>query len=532
MKTVALGIYGSTLDAGAAAKRWDRWRPTVSLCRHDDLVIDRLELLHDPAHTKGAELIADDIALVSPETKIVLHPIAQRDPWDFEEVFASLHEFARSYPFDLERERYLVHITTGTHVAQICFFLLTESRHIPASLVQTSPPTKKGELTPGPYRIIDLDLSRYDRLARRFELERAESLSFLKSGISTRNKAFNRLIENLERIALRTQEPILLTGPTGAGKSHLARQIYELKRSRKRITGPFVEINCATLRGDGAMSALFGHVKGAFTGAARDRDGLLRSAHRGILFLDEIGELGLDEQAMLLRAIEEKRFLPVGSDREVESDFELIAGTNRDLLEAVVAGRFREDLHARIRLWWFDLPGLAERREDIEPNLDYQLGRASERLASRITINTEARDRFLRFATSKRATWPGSFRDFNAAILRMATLAPGGRIDLPTVEEEITRLRKTWTATTRAATTEELVTELLGHARANDLDRFDRIQLEDTLQVCRQSTTLSQAGRTLFAISRQHKRSRNDTDRLRKYLARFNLTWDDIHPEE
>src|SRR5205814_2666405 len=108
------------------------------------------------------------------------------------------------------------------------------------------------------------------------------------------------------------------------------------------------------------MSALFGHTKGAFTGALKDRPGLLRTADRGVLFLDEIGEMGADEQAMLLRALEEKRFLPLGSDREVASDFQLIAGTNRDLKEAVAAGRFRDDLLARVDLWTFRLPALKD----------------------------------------------------------------------------------------------------------------------------------------------------------------------------
>lgn len=120
-------------------------------------------------------------------------------------------------------------------------------------------------------------------------------------------------------------------GPTGAGKSFLARRVYEMKKARHQIDGKFIELNCATVRGDTAASTLFGHVKGAFTGAGSGRPGLLKSAHKGLLFLDEIGELGLDEQAMLLNAIEERRFLPMGGDTEVRSDFQLIAGTNRDL---------------------------------------------------------------------------------------------------------------------------------------------------------------------------------------------------------
>ncbi|KTY57154.1 transcriptional regulator, partial [Salmonella enterica subsp. enterica serovar Typhimurium] len=100
-----------------------------------------------------------------------------------------------------------------------------------------------------------------------FAQEREETLNFLKSGIATRNPCFNRMIEQIERVAIRSRSPILLNGPTGAGKSFLARRIYELKLARHQFSGPFVEVNCATLRGDTAMSALFGHVKGAFTGA-------------------------------------------------------------------------------------------------------------------------------------------------------------------------------------------------------------------------------------------------------------------------
>src|SRR6185295_20005001 len=113
----------------------------------------------------------------------------------------------------------------------------------------------------------------------------------------TRNAAFNQLIDRVEHVALATRDPLLLMGPTGAGKSALARRIYELKKARHLIKGAFVDVNCATLRGDAAMSALFGHVKGAFTGALKDRPGLLRAADGGLLFLDEVGELGLDEQA-------------------------------------------------------------------------------------------------------------------------------------------------------------------------------------------------------------------------------------------
>ncbi|HXE39567.1 MAG TPA: RNA repair transcriptional activator RtcR family protein, partial [Azonexus sp.] len=317
-KTVVIGFLGSQLDyAGKGAARWEKWRPTVALCQQENLLVHRLELLHDLRNRGLAERVRLDIAAISPETEVRRSEIELRDPWDFEEVYTTLHDFARTYPFDPENEDYLIHITTGTHVAQICWFLLAEARYLPARLLQTSPPRKKEIANSvGSYEIIDLDLSRYNQIARRFARERDDSVSFLKSGIATRNAAFNRTIERIEQVAGRSKAPMLLVGPTGAGKSFLARRIHELKRQRQQLAGRFIEVNCATLRGDAAMSALFGHAKGAFTGALSERPGLLRGADGGLLFLDEIGELGLDEQAMLLKAIEEKRFFPFGSDRE------------------------------------------------------------------------------------------------------------------------------------------------------------------------------------------------------------------------
>ncbi len=522
-----IGFLGSTLDASKfGPSRWNKWRPSVGLCMHDDLRVDRFVLLHGEQHRRLADYIVEDIGSVSPETRVDLHRIDFADPWDFEEVYGKLLDFARAWPFDPDAEDYLVHITTGTHVAQICLFLLTEARYLPGRLLQTQPMRGDGGDGRGTWAMIDLDLSRYDSIATRFAAASVESTSFLKSGIDTRNPRFNRMIDEIEQVAVRTRSPLLLTGPTGAGKSQLARRIYELKKLKHQVRGPFVEVNCATLRGDGAMSALFGHRKGAFTGAIADRPGLLRSADGGTLFLDEIGELGLDEQAMILRAIEDKRFLPVGSDKEVNSDFQLIAGTNRDLARAVAAGGFRDDLYARLNLWTFQLPGLAERREDIAPNLDYELDRFAEREGARATFNKEARDRYLAFAISGEAQWPGNFRDLAASVTRMATLSPKGRIDLDAVEAEMVRLRRLWSSTDEAV--EDGLAALLSDEALAALDPFDRVQLGHVVAACRASRSLSDAGRTLFAVSRTQRASANDADRLRKYLARFGLSWQQL----
>jgi len=521
-QNIVIGLLGTTLDRGDGPDRWDHWRPTVALCRQPNFVVSRLELLYPGFAEEMCDTVAKDIATASPKTVVRKHLNDVQDPWDFETVYAKLYEFARAYPFDPENEDYYVHITTGTHAAQICLFLLTESRYFPARLVQTAPDNKSS--TTPPLRIIDLDLSQYDAIASRVRQERTDNVRSLKSGIATRNAAFNRLIEQLEHVAVHSSAPILLMGPTGAGKSKLAARVYDLKKARHQFKGTFVEVNCATLRGEAAMSALFGHRKGSFTGALTDRPGLLRAADGGLLFLDELGELGLDEQAMLLRALEEKRFLPLGADREVHSDFVLVAGTNRDLPADARAGRFREDLLARINLWTFRLPALRERREDIEPNLDYELEQVARRTGRSVRFSKEARSVFLTFACSSDAAWSGNFRDLSAAVSRLSTLCNGGRITVEDVEHEVERLRSAW----QSPPLENECLATIPGLELNAMDLFDRVQLVQVVATCRRSASLSEAGRTLFAKSRVRRSSVNDADRLRKYLARFGLDWETV----
>ncbi len=527
---VVIGFIGTQLDSGKGAGRWEKWRPTVSLVQHPDMVVARMELLYTPRHLPLAELVAQDVRTVSPETVVNLVALPLQDPWDFGEVYGALFDWAQQYAFDTERERYWAHITTGTHVAQICLYLLTEARFIPGVLLQTAPPAKQTVGDPGRAMQIDLDLSRYNQIAQRFERAHSDAVSFLKSGIATKSARFNALIDEVERVAVRSKAPVLLIGPTGAGKSHLARRMYELKKARHQLGGAFVEVNCATLRGDGAASALFGHKKGAYTGALGERAGYLRSAHQGLLLLDEIGELGLDEQAMLLKAVEEKRFYPMGADREVESDFQLVAGTHRDLRADVAAGRFRDDLFARINLWTYALPGLAERSEDIAPNLDHLLQLYAQENSRAVRFNTEARQRYLAFAQGLDAHWRGNFRDLSASVTRMATLAEGGRISVELVDAEIQRLRWLWRrdAPDASAIPTPRAEDVLGAEAWAQLDRFDQLQLDAVLQTCRQAKSLSDAGRSLFNVSRTQRSVVNDADRLRKYLARFGLSWEQL----
>ena len=530
MKRVLIGLLGTKMDSGTDVGRWDKWRPTVSLFQHEDLAWDRFELISEPNFGLLAEQVMEDVRRVSPETETRLNEVVYgRDPWDLERVYGVLHDWARGYTFDVENEEYYIHITTGTHIAQISLFLLNEAGTLPGKLIQSSPPpAMSSRKAPEPrYSVIDLDLSKYDQLSTRFEREQAEVVDFLKSGIATRNKGFNTLIERIEQVAVRSKAPMLLTGPTGAGKSHLARRIFELRKQRAGLRGSFVDVNCATLTGDTAASALFGHVRGSFTGAQKDRPGLLREADGGLLFLDEIGELGLDEQAMLLRALEDKVFLPVGSDKTVHSDFQLIAGTNQDLREAVAKGRFREDLLARIHLWTFAMPGLASRREDIAPNLEFELEKFRKAHGHAASFNKEARQSFLKFAEARDTEWRGNFRDLNAAVTRMATLAPRGRIRTEEVEEEITRLRESWHRPGERDAVQP-GDDLLEKELLDSLDAFDRVQLLFVVGVCRKCRSLSEAGREVFNVSRTKRTVTNDADRLKKYLKKFGLTFESV----
>jgi len=189
------------------------------------------------------------------------------------------------------------------------------------------------------------------------------------------------------------------------------------------------------------------------------------------------------------------------------------------LRQWLAEGKFREDLYARINLWTYDLPGLVDRAEDIEPNLEFELERFAREQGEQVRFNAEAKHAYLKFVTSPSAKWTGNFRELSASVTRMATLAEAGRIALADVEEETARLKTAW-----ASEAESALQPLLGE-QLEQLDLFDRLQLENVIKVCRQSSSLLDAGRRLFGVSRQEKAKANDADRLRKYLGRFGLEW-------
>lgn len=516
MRNVIIGFLGTQLDMG---KRRE-WRPSVQLCAHPDFPVDRLELIHDQRHFHLACNIVAAISKVSPKTEVRLVRIDMEDPWDFQEVYGRLYDFAADYGFDEDRERYHVHLTTGTHVAQICWFLLTESRHVPARLIQTGPP-RQGGAPQGTLDVIDLDLARYNALQRRFDVAKREHAALLLGGIETRSPKVLKMIERLDLVAGTTDAPIFLLGEAGTGKSALAVRLHELKLVRRRIKGRLVQISCATLR-EGALPALLGQRRAAMGAAGSERPGFLREADGGVLFLDQIEDLPPEAQAALLQALETGRFCPVGSESEVSVRLHLIASASLDSDALVRSGRLRPDLYARLSQWQFHLPPLRERREDIEALLLHLTAESERHLGRKTGFNADALARYLRFATDPGAQWPGNLRDLQASCGRMSVLAERGRVTLAMVEDEIRILTAQWRAGD-ADPDSTLLSDVLADPAA--LDVFDRVQLAAVIRACRQANSLSAAGRALFAASRAEKSSQNDADRLRKYLARFGLDW-------
>ena len=231
-----------------------------------------------------------------------------------------------------------------------------------------------------------------------------------------------RLQEMVRLVAPADSLSVLIRGASGTGKEWVARQIHAFS---KRSSAPFVAVDCGALPRELAASELFGHKKGTFTGAVEDRNGVFAAANHGTLFLDEIGNLNLETQVLLLRALQEKRYRPLGGAEEVCTDIRLLAATNEDLELAISGGRFREDLFHRLNEFPLHVPLLKDCREDIIPLAGFFLLHANKELGKGIKgFDRDVREAFMSYP------WPGNIRELKNVVNRACVLAQGDRIVL------------------------------------------------------------------------------------------------------
>ena len=246
-------------------------------------------------------------------------------------------------------------------------------------------------------------------------------------GMIGRSEPMKKVYRLVQAVAA-TESTVLVQGETGTGKELVARAIHDLSR---RSGGPFMAVNCAAISEGLFESSLFGHVKGAFTGALNYKEGFLKSADGGTLFLDEIGDMPLELQSKLLRVLQDGEMFPVGLTRPVKVDIRLVAATNQDLEKSVREKRFREDLFYRLHVIPISLPPLRERGEDIVLLVDVFLGQEARKSGKEIELSSEA------LSALGSYSWPGNVRELRNVIERTVTLTAEKRIESEHLPEYI-----------------------------------------------------------------------------------------------
>jgi DNA-binding NtrC family response regulator len=256
---------------------------------------------------------------------------------------------------------------------------------------------------------------------------------FVFHGVRGGTHDMEGIFEVLRRVAP-TNIPVLIEGGSGTGKELLAKAIHD---NSQRADKPFRPVNCAGLTETLLESELFGHVKGAFTGAAADRKGLFEIADKGTLFLDEIGDMPLNMQAKLLRVLEDGIITPVGSAKQISVDVRVISATNHDLAELIVRKKFRQDLFFRIKGVSISLPALCDRSDDIPQFVDYFLKEAAAETGSTVTSITDPAMTIL-----KNCQWPGNIRQLRNCIRTMVVMSDHDKLDVADIPPEIHQVRQ------------------------------------------------------------------------------------------
>jgi len=366
-----------------------------------------------------------------------------KDVIDYAEIWSQLGhglETIRQKAGSLERE-WVFLLDSGTPQMKTTLFLAARSGLFPAKLVQGIPARFAG----GTYKSREVRVDGIPEMRLPFAVfngtageptdSACRSYAEPVAGGSTDDEpvvvspAFAEALRKALSAA-RYDDPVLMLGETGTGKTMVARRIH---MAGSRAAGPFVEVNCSAIPESMAESELFGHVRGAFTGADKARSGKFRAAQGGTLFLDEVGDLSLDVQAKLLKAIEDKVVTPVGSDEPVAVDTRLIAATNRDLPGMIQEGTFRRDLYERLKVIVIRLPPLRERREDIRPLVMRFMESFNAQYGERRHVTEDA------LALLESYSWPGNVRELQNALRSAACSAASVALGPESLPEELVR---------------------------------------------------------------------------------------------
>ena len=543
------------------------WRPStalaLSLKKNENIIIDEYHLFYQPNlkdhqedQKDGVVYIKNAIERLAGETikgetiKVILEKIDIGNGHDFQTVYSRLFDYFRKHFNTSQADdrtkgtRYLVHVTSGSQAARMCLFLLAQNRWVPAECVQLWTTRKDDPV--GQCSITTLGSSPEEK--SKLLQNSPETFGGI---IETTDKDYSKTIAYIKRIADKTNEPILLLGDTGVGKSQIAKLIFDIRKESLKnkgdnisnknnewITsdGAFKWVNCSGLDDALVNDTLFGHVKGAYTGADEKKEGLVKLANGGVLFLDEIGNLPMDTQGKLLTLIDEHKYNPVGDrGKPDDSKFLLICATNEWIPDLVEKGKFRRDLFERIRTWTFRIPNLKARPSDIDLNIDNLLNHFTKDYGPNIQFSSElSRQNFL--SAIKGMTLKGNFRELRRIIWRMATIATleNNIINDSIIQDEIERLEneQKWDNKTssnqdqsppkrtpsRENLSEKVWDFIIHQYDMSKINKIDLQQLRYVIEVCVRSKSGAEAARELFNASL--KDGGNAADYMSRYFRR------------
>lgn len=378
---------------------------------------DCIILFDTPKTFKITEQTKQAINKLYPKSDVHVLEINLSDPTNYHDIFNGLRRHLHKITTDFSSARFYISVASGTPHMHACWILLTSSGVIPASILNVRPSnfvTKENPL------VTEVDLSSADFPDVRFQdlpiqVERTQpDANTIRAQLSIvgDHPAMQRSLEMAAMLAP-SQAPILIFGETGTGKEMFARLIHLLSGRPKDI---FIVVNCAAMPENLVESLLFGHKKGAFSGALADQTGKFDAAHSGTLFLDELGELPQAAQAKLLRVLQDGLVEPIGHTKSHKVDVRVIGASNRDLRKMVKRGAFREDLYYRLNVGEITLPPLRDRRSDIPKLALSILDRLNGSLRSPKRLSTDALTRL------QAHNWPGNVRDLENAMERSVRL--------------------------------------------------------------------------------------------------------------